>query len=401
MRKIAFLSGLVLIASSLAFLTPSAEAAAPSAVDDVAEVYTGTSVEIEPLTNDTGGALTITSATDPAHGSVTCTDSLCTYTSTAGYVGEDSFDYTITDGTDTATATVTVTVKANPVTSITLDQPATGVIGTPQQITGTAALASDDPAAGEQFELWSWPTGDPSSTTLLATATAATSGKITFTAIPTSASTTLEIHRAGDDTVRSGTATWAALPQIDKVTMKAARTSTTWPKTVRFTGTVAPKVAGRTVTLQVQPVSSGGWTTVATGRTNGNGVVTVSARPTKLSYYRWAVDNVKSTSSPAIFVKPAVSLSAKKNGKYDLLTARVTPTRKGTPIKLQRKLPGKPWKTVKTTKAAKATATTSLESGYTHSFKVKGSRGKVLYRIWLPPDSWREEVFGAKHAIRR
>ena len=76
---------------------------------------------IDVLANDTdpnGDELSIVSSTDPAHGGVTCTADLCTYTSEARYRGPDSFDYTISDpsgGTDTATVSVTVIGNTAPV----------------------------------------------------------------------------------------------------------------------------------------------------------------------------------------------------------------------------------------------------------------------------------------------
>ena len=58
--------------------------------------------------------MTITSATPSAdHGTVTCADLSCTYTPNTDYLGPDSFQYTVSDGTDTATGTVTVNVHVN------------------------------------------------------------------------------------------------------------------------------------------------------------------------------------------------------------------------------------------------------------------------------------------------
>lgn len=66
------------------------------------------------LTNDTdedGDPLTVTGHTDPSHGTLELdTDGALTYTPVAGYVGADSFEYTITDGTITDTATVSIDV---------------------------------------------------------------------------------------------------------------------------------------------------------------------------------------------------------------------------------------------------------------------------------------------------
>jgi hypothetical protein len=87
----------------------------PVAQDDVATTVRDTAVTIAVLANDSdpdGGALTVTGVTDPSHGSAAANpDGTVTYTPDAGFVGADSFDYTISDGaggSDSATVSVTV-----------------------------------------------------------------------------------------------------------------------------------------------------------------------------------------------------------------------------------------------------------------------------------------------------
>ena len=61
--------------------------------------------------------------TRPAHGTaVVAADGTVTYTPDAGYTGTDSFDYVVTDGTDSDTGTVTITV-----TKKTEEPPAPGI----------------------------------------------------------------------------------------------------------------------------------------------------------------------------------------------------------------------------------------------------------------------------------
>src|SRR5690606_9781417 len=56
-------------------------------------------------------SLSITSHTEPTSGSLTLNgDGSIAYIPNAGYVGSDSFTYTITDGIASATATVTIAV---------------------------------------------------------------------------------------------------------------------------------------------------------------------------------------------------------------------------------------------------------------------------------------------------
>ncbi|MEM7798335.1 MAG: Ig-like domain-containing protein, partial [Chloroflexota bacterium] len=87
----------------------------PAAVDDTATTPEDTPVNIDVLDNDSdpeGGALFVVSTTAPQNGVVAVNpDNTLTYTPTLGYIGPDSFEYTISDGMggeDTATVNVTV-----------------------------------------------------------------------------------------------------------------------------------------------------------------------------------------------------------------------------------------------------------------------------------------------------
>jgi hypothetical protein len=88
----------------------------PSAMDDSISIPAGTSFTIVVLANDSdpdGNGFTITAVTQGDHGTVTIIDNKTRllYEPVNGYVGTDSFDYTISDEKGaTATATVTVTV---------------------------------------------------------------------------------------------------------------------------------------------------------------------------------------------------------------------------------------------------------------------------------------------------
>ena len=87
---------------------------APVAADDVLTVAEDGSDTVNVLANDgdsDGDVLTVTPS-DPAHGSVTESGGVVTYTPDAGYAGPDSFTYEVCDPSgacDTATVTVTVT----------------------------------------------------------------------------------------------------------------------------------------------------------------------------------------------------------------------------------------------------------------------------------------------------
>jgi len=87
---------------------------APVAKDDEATTEYEKSVTIDVLANDSdedGDTLTVISTTTPANGTTTIDNNKITYTPDNGFSGEDSFEYTISDGEQEATAKVTVTVK--------------------------------------------------------------------------------------------------------------------------------------------------------------------------------------------------------------------------------------------------------------------------------------------------
>ncbi len=87
---------------------------APVAGDDSASTPANTAVTVSVLSNDSdpnGYSFSVTSDTTPAHGAATINSgTTITYTPTTGYVGTDSFGYTITNSAGgTASATVTIT----------------------------------------------------------------------------------------------------------------------------------------------------------------------------------------------------------------------------------------------------------------------------------------------------
>lgn len=89
----------------------------PVAGDDSARTTTGASVDIAVLGNDFDNdglplPLSISSLTQPGHGTATIEGTVIRYMPRAGFHGEDSFTYTTTDGESEATATVRVTVHA-------------------------------------------------------------------------------------------------------------------------------------------------------------------------------------------------------------------------------------------------------------------------------------------------
>ncbi|MBY8978480.1 cadherin-like domain-containing protein, partial [Rhodobacteraceae bacterium NNCM2] len=91
----------------------------PVAGDDALETPVDTALTIsiaDLMANDSdpeGADLTFVGFTDPANGTLVDNgDGTLSYTPGSGYVGDDSFEYTISDGTTTVTTTVTLSVNA-------------------------------------------------------------------------------------------------------------------------------------------------------------------------------------------------------------------------------------------------------------------------------------------------
>jgi hypothetical protein len=116
----------------------------PVASDDTITTLQDTPGSVNVLANDVDpdpDALTVSAFTQGAHGAVAITSGIATYTPAAGFVGSDSFTYTIDDGHGvTATATVNVTViGSTPACTISITGPATGTFGAAIHLTASAA----------------------------------------------------------------------------------------------------------------------------------------------------------------------------------------------------------------------------------------------------------------------
>jgi hypothetical protein len=95
------------------------------ALDDTVSVAANTSIEIDVLSNDSASssqALTISDYTQPAHGAVSLANNKLTYTPQAGFFGDDTFTYHVTDKLDnTASASVYVTVNKGNTAPVAMD----------------------------------------------------------------------------------------------------------------------------------------------------------------------------------------------------------------------------------------------------------------------------------------
>ncbi|WP_206677697.1 DUF7507 domain-containing protein [Winogradskyella eckloniae] len=126
----------------------------PIANADTATTPEGTPIDIVVLANDfdpDADPISITATTDPTNGTVTLnTDGTITYTPNPGFIGEDTFTYTICDdGTpalcDTATVTVTVQDPGTPNTTNANDD---AYYVTPTSILNGNVLSNDNDIEG-------------------------------------------------------------------------------------------------------------------------------------------------------------------------------------------------------------------------------------------------------------
>lgn len=129
-------------------------AVTPAAVDDTLTVVQDGSAQLLPLANDPCVNCRITSVGSPGHGSAGLTGDTVTYSPASGYLGNDSFTYTLADTAgDTAQGTVAITVVAAPAVH---DDTATGDAGSTFTVdvlgnddcTGCAVTLATDPQHG-------------------------------------------------------------------------------------------------------------------------------------------------------------------------------------------------------------------------------------------------------------
>jgi Bacterial Ig domain len=136
----------------------------PVAVDDTATTAFETPTTISVKANDSdpdGDAISVTGATDPAHGTTLVNaDGTVTYAPDAGFSGTDTFEYTISDGhghTDTATVTVTVGAAGNnPAPTSDAGGPYTGTEGSATSLDGTV---TNEPGTDTVSQTWSYTLG--------------------------------------------------------------------------------------------------------------------------------------------------------------------------------------------------------------------------------------------------
>ena len=186
--------------------------AVSDAANDTATTHAGVPVTTAVLTNDSfeNPGAAVTAVTNGAHGSVVINgNGTVTYTPVAGYVGTDSYTYTVTSGGVTETATVNVTItNVAPVpqpdtNSVPEDTPATG------NVLGNETDAETDPLQVTQFVVNGQTAAAGGSVTIagVGTLTIAANGAYVFTPVADWHGTVPQVTYTATDGNSNGTVT--------------------------------------------------------------------------------------------------------------------------------------------------------------------------------------------------
>ncbi|MGX4844993.1 Ig-like domain-containing protein [Enterobacter cloacae] len=154
--------------------------------DDSRTAHAGAPVTIDVLTNDgfTNGDKAITGVTDGAHGTVSISNGQVVYTPTSGYVGNDSFTYTVTSGgiEETATVYLTLTNSAPTLPHWTAINGEDSPIGIPGLLLDTSSDADGDTLTVTDFTVngTTWQAGETANLAGYGSLTITSDGSVTF-----------------------------------------------------------------------------------------------------------------------------------------------------------------------------------------------------------------------------
>ena len=154
--------------------------------DDSRTAHAGAPVTVDVLTNDgfTNGDKAITGVTDGAHGTVSISNGQVVYTPTSGYVGNDSFTYTVTSGgiEETATVYLTLTNSAPTLPHWTAINGEDSPIGIPGLLLDTSSDADGDTLTVTDFTVngTTWQAGETANLAGYGSLTITSDGSVTF-----------------------------------------------------------------------------------------------------------------------------------------------------------------------------------------------------------------------------
>jgi hypothetical protein len=197
---------------------------------------------------------------------------------------------------------------------------------------------------------------------------------------------------------------------VTGVSVGAGRTLV-WPAVPTITGTVTgPGVDMGTAPASLLTGTTSLPGTVLTGTTvpaDSGALSRVVPRPSARTFYRWSVPAYARFSAVVAFdVRPLVSISARKTkatrvrARRVVVTGRTTPARKGTVVRLQRRIGSGAWVTVASTRTTGASLALGVSGGAPYRFRVVPTRRAALYRVVLPADAGRVQAVSAVRRVR-
>jgi len=285
-----------------------------------------------------GGALAAAVSGQPAHGVVTMDDAATatfTYTPAPDFNGADSFEYTVSDGTNvSAPATVDVTVRPLP------DAPVAGAV-TYQTIVGNPLIV----AAPGLLSASSDPDGDAITVNTITapangTIVAMPDGSFTFTPNPGFVGTEELTLTVTDGGLTSGAATVKIEVLPDTMSLPLTSVSTTlgsFGDSYVVAGTLRGSngpLAGASVALVSSPTDGGYTPAGMSAITAADGTFTFTVTPSTKTYYRVSytgdATHLSATSdpvcvTPVAWVSTPLSPAAAKSNKAFLVVGSMKP----------------------------------------------------------------------------
>lgn len=192
-------------------------------------------------------------------------------------------------------------------------------------------------------------------------------------------------------------------PQVSSLGAGLRRAALLWPAAPVVTGKVVTNgfdPSTQLVDLWVGP-SAGTLTRVGSFRPSTSGDLTAAvARRTTGAYYQWRIPKYgKVSAAVRTTLTPAVSISVRASAGKHVVTGRVTPARRGSIVRLQRKIGSGSWRTVKTQRIRTNSTAVQVSKGAAYKFAVAKSRGARSYRVLVVADAGRTQAFSK--AVRR
>lgn len=230
----------------------------PVATNDAATTTYNTAKAVNVKANDTdadGDTLSYVKATNPLHGTATCTAAgSCTYTPNGTYAGTDTFTYTVSDGAGgSATGTVTMTISQTAGSgTIALAGATTRSVKLPVVLTGTMTPKVPGTVLKLQRKLSTATTW----TTLTASATESSTGGYKFTYTQTTSGIYDYRVSSPSSGIRKAFTTASKRITLYSLSMPASSTTGNEYVTVKNTGTVAVNLLNWVLTTKTSPAKA-------------------------------------------------------------------------------------------------------------------------------------------------